>query len=352
MAKNFNCEIMSVARGSRGITQADLAKRLDWSQGKASKVEHGMIDLDAAEVQAVAKVLGYPVQLFYQEDAIRGFGTCCLYHRKRTTTPVRTINQLHDTINITRIQISRLLRGVTLPHEVNFPILDIDEHKDPAHAAQMLRAAWQLPRGPVKNLSDAVEAAGGIIVMMDLATPKIDAVSQRATGLPPIFFLDRSKTADRYRFTLAHEIGHIVMHRTPSDNAEEEADKFAAELLMPGREIKPDLGQMTIQKATAMKLKWRVAMQAIIRRARDTGAISAASYQSLCVRISQLGYRKNEPNPIQPEVPKTLQRIINLHLTERGYKVAELSDAMLCTEDEFRRLYLQDGPQPRLRIAD
>ncbi len=102
---------------------------------------------------------------------------------------------------------------------------------------------------------------------------------------------------------------------------------------------------MTIQKAAAMKLRWRVAMQAIIRRAKDT-AINPSSYQSLCVRISQLGYRKNEPNPIDPETPKVLRHIIEIYLTERGYTVPQLSEAMLCTEAEFRKLYLDGGDLP------
>lgn len=347
----FNPDILAVARGSRGLTQSDLAERLEWSQGKTSKVEHGMIELDDGEVTDVADTLGYPAELFFQEDAIRGFGSCCLYHRKRASTPIRTLNQLHDVINVRRIQLRRPLREIDLPHEVNFPEMDIDEYESPEQIAQLVRAAWQLPRGPIKNLADAVECAGGIIVPMDLGAPKIDAVSQRAVGLPPIFFLDRSKPTDRWRWTLAHEIGHIVMHRVPSPNAEEEADRFASEFLMPADEIKHDLQQMNIAKAAAMKLSWRVSMQAIIRRAKDTGAITGQAYQSLCVRISQLGYRKNEPNPIAPETPKTLRRILDVYLTDRKYTVAELSRCMLSLEEEFREVYLDNGT-PRLRIVE
>jgi Zn-dependent peptidase ImmA (M78 family) len=351
MTKKFNPEILAVARGAKGLSQAEFAKMVDWSQGKASKVEHGMLQLTDEEVALVANKLGYHADFFYLEDAIRGFGTCCLNHRTRTTTPVRALNQLHDIINVRRIQIARLLRGITLPVEPNFPVMDIDEYKSPEHVAQMVRAAWGLPRGPVRNLADVVEAAGGIIVLMELDTPKIDAVSQRAVGLPPVFFLDAAKPADRSRFTLAHEIGHIVMHRTPSPNAEEEADRFAAEFLMPANEIKSDLQNMTIAKAAAMKLQWRVAMQAIIRRAKDTGAISPGSYQSLCVRISQLGYRKNEPNRLEPEAPKMLRRIIDLYLKERAYTVSELSSSMLCLEEDFRAIYLRDNSRPGLRVV-
>ncbi|HEY4311354.1 MAG TPA: XRE family transcriptional regulator [Pirellulales bacterium] len=350
MPSRFNPEMLVIARGARGLSQSDVASGMKWSQGKASKVEHGLIDLSQGEVTRLSDLLRFPADLFYQYDAIRGFGTCCLYHRKRTTTPIRALNQLHDSINVWRIQIRRLLAGVSLPNEVNFPCMDIDEFKEPEVVAQMLRAAWALPRGPIKNLANIVEAAGGIIFDVNLNTPKIDAVSQRAVGMPPIFFLDPTKPADRCRFTLAHEIGHIVMHRTPSPNAEAEADRFAAEFLMPARDIERDLRNLTIPKAATLKLQWRVAMQAVIRRARDLGAISNSAYQSLCVRISQLGYRKNEPNPIQPEFPTALRQLINVYLDSRGYSVAELSETMLCREDEFRELYLHDGPINQLRV--
>ena len=226
--------------------------------GQASKVEHGLSEVSKEEGRKIAGLLQYPLELFYQASGPSGFGSCCLYHRKRLTTPVRTLNRLHDEINIRRIQIGRLLRGVTLPHEPNIPQMDIDEYQSPEEVARLLRAAWQLPRGPILNLVDAIECAGGIVVICDLQTPKIDAVSQRATGLPPILFLDRDKPTDRCRFTLAHEIGHMVMHTVPTPNAEKEADRFAAEFLMPGREVAGDLKGLTIAKAANLKLKWRV----------------------------------------------------------------------------------------------
>ena len=132
------------------------------------------------------------------------------------------------------------------------------------------------------------------------------------------------------------------MHTTPTSNAEEEADRFAAEFLMPEREIAHELRGMTIAKAANLKLKWRVAMQALIRRAKDVGAINDARYRSLSVRISQLGYRKNEPNPIKAETPKVLRWVIDLYLRDRGYSVKELSAATLCLEGEFRREYLSE----------
>lgn len=350
MSRKFNPEILTMARGARGATQAGLCTATGWPQSKVSKLEHGLAEPTEEEVAQLAAILEFPVSFFYHDAMPYGFGSCCLHHRKRTTTPLKALNRLHDEINVRRIQISRLLGGVTLA-EPKFPLLDVADYESPEQIAQLVRATWQLPRGPIRNLVSTIEAAGGLVLFIDLETPKIDAVSQRAPGIPPLFFLDAKKPVDRYRFTLAHELGHIVMHGTPSPNAEEEADKFASEFLMPAHEIQRELTNLDIAKAANLKLKWRVSMQALIRRARDLGAINESRYKSLCVRISQLGYRKSEPNELPPEQSILLRSIVQTYLSERDYTVAELGDAMFCREEELRRVFLQESAVQHLRLV-
>ena len=41
---------------------------------------------------------------------------------------------------------------------------------------------------------------------------------------------------DRHRFNLAHELGHALMHRHSTGECESEANRFAAEFLMPKEE--------------------------------------------------------------------------------------------------------------------
>lgn len=49
-----------------------------------------------------------------------------------------------------------------------------------------------------------------------------------------IYYNDRIKTVERIRFTLAHELGHIILkHTQESELAEAEADCFAGYLLAP-----------------------------------------------------------------------------------------------------------------------
>ncbi len=349
MGKEFNTGIFGLVRGSLGLNQSELAQKIGWTQGRVSKVEHGLIQVDEEEGRMVAECLQLPPALFFEDATAVGFGTCCQYDRKRKSTPVRKLGQLHDQLNLRRIQLGRLVKGVSLPNKLNFPDLDVDKFGSPEESARLLRATWQLPRGRIVNLVDAVESAGAIVVYCKLGIPTIDAVSQRSHGMPHMIFVDEDQPADRCRFSLSHEIGHLVMHRIPTPDAEKEADRFAAEFLMPAKEIAPDLKNFSLGIAANLKLKWRVSIQAIIRRAKDLRAITPARYKSMCVRFSQLGYRKNEPNPISPETPKTLRWILDSYMHDRGYSVRELSEAALANEEDFRRDYLTEGP--RLKVV-
>ena len=346
----FNADMLRLARGAQGETQTQLAKALSVYQGKVSKWEDGLSLPSEEEIERIARHLQYPVVFFFQQDAVYGFGTCCLYHRKRKKLAVKTLNVIHDRINVMRIGIARLLRNVDeLP--VQFERMDVDEYDSPEQIAQLTRAAWQMPYGPVRSLVAVVEAAGGIVVQCPFGTSQLDAVSQWPRGMPPLFFVNTDNPVDRWRFTLAHEVGHIIMHRVPTANAEEEADRFASEFLMPKRDVALDLHSLTVQKALRLKPRWRVSMQALIRRARDVGTITDRKYTSLFTYLSKLGYRKNEPGPLAPEHPTTLQRLIDVHFEHLGYSFSELSKLVFCTEQRFRADYLNEADGGPFRVV-
>ena len=105
----------------------------------------------------------------------------------------------------------------------------MDEHAENAEAiAQMLRANWSLPAGTVRKLMRAIEEAGGIVVKLPFATRDIDAISQWPSDMPPLFLVNSVSPPDRLRFSLAHELGHMVMHRAATETMELEADRFAS----------------------------------------------------------------------------------------------------------------------------
>lgn len=326
VTSSFNREMLMLARESRGLSQTDAAQGMSLSQGELSKMESGFREPTAEQVRRFAHFFRYEEDFFCLSDPVRNFGTSCIYHRKRAATSQSVLRRLLAMVNVASIQIRRLLLSVDLEAENRFQPFDLDDVSGGSSTvAGIVRSLWGIPPGPVQNLVREIEEAGGIVIRCDFGTTNVDAVSQWLPDLPPLFFVNRLIPTDRLRFTLAHEIGHIIMHRLPTDNMEHEADSFAAEFLMPRRDIKPHLGYVTLPRLTTLKQHWRVAMSALLKRACDLETITPRSRSYLWMQMGQAGYRKVEPVTIPPEEPKTLDCIISAHANELGYSISDLS---------------------------
>lgn len=346
---SFNPEMLILARESRSFTQTDLARETGYAQSHVSRYENGTLLLTPECVAKFASALGYPEAFFAQRDTIYGLGSSFLLHRKRQTVPATRLRKLQAEINIARMRIERLLRGLQYQHDYDFVTYEPDEDGTPEEIAQMVRFAWQMPDGPVRNLTRTVESTGAIVVLYPFGNKKIDGVSLWVTPTPPLFFLNDRAPADRSRWTLAHEIGHAVMHRHARPEIEDEADRFASEFLMPAADVRSDLVNLTIAKAASLKMTWRVSIQALVRRAKDLSVISPGTYKRLCVQIGARGMRTNEPNAIEGEPPSNLNAILEVHQTEHGYGLNELSGLALAEPNDFALLV--SPPQGALRIA-
>lgn len=346
---HFNPEMLSLARESRGYTQTELARRSAYTQPTVSRFESGSLPLSDENVRVFARVLAYPERFFSQPDTIYGLGSSFLFHRKRQTMEVNALRRIQAEVNIARMRVERLLRGLDYEHPNEFVMYEVGQDGTPEQIAGMVRAVWRLPAGPLRNLTQVVESAGGIVLLYPFSVRKVDGLSLWVTPTPPLFFLNDRAPGDRNRWTLAHELGHMVMHRHVHQEIESEADCFASELLMPAADIRRELHGLTLAKAAALKMTWRVSIQALVRRARNLETIPPGRYKSLCVQISRAGMRTNEPNAIEPEQPQNLASILDVHRLEHGYDLDEISRLALASSAEFERLL--SPARKKLRIA-
>ncbi len=350
MPQFVNPEMIVLARDARAATQSELASRMGCSQAKLSKYESGLLTVSDEDRTALARELEFPEAFFSQTDKVYGFGSPCFYHRKRTRMPVAELRKIQARLNIFRFHVTRLLRAVEIETENKFVRLDVDEHGGPEEVAQLLRQQWGIPMGPVASVVNAVESAGAIVYAMPFGTRSLDAISQVAPGCPPLIFVNSDIPGDRLRFTLMHEIGHIIMHQVPSDEMEAQSDRFAAEFLMPAAEIKPELQQLRIQQLPALKTIWKVSMAALVKRAFDLGQITERQYRGLFMEISQQGWRTKEPVPIPVEMPTVFRQILDVHLSAHRFTIAELSRLVNATEARFSA-YLRADLPASLRIV-
>lgn len=348
----FNREMLTLAREAQALTQGQLAKAAGTTQGRISKVETGTLAPTPEMLQEAAAVLRVPVAFFYRQVDLRGIPES--YHRKRMSLGVSVLRRINAEINIRIWQVERLLQAAEFEADFEVPALDLEDYGgSPEAVARAVRSFWQMPLGPVRNLARSLENAGAVLVPMNFGVREIDGIAMRPMGMPPLVFYNASSPGDRLRFTLAHELAHLVMHthQAPYPSMEEEANRFAAEFLMPEREIKPQLIQGVSRPAlAALKPIWRVAMGALLYRARQLKVIDQGRYTYLWKEFSRLGYKSREPSELDfpAEKPTVLSDLVKLHTEHLGYSVAELAAALIALPQVVEETFLPERARLKL----
>lgn len=168
-----------------------------------------------------------------------------MFYRKYLSLPKSVLRHAVARMNVVKIHLEKLL-AASEPLDTSFPVLIHTKSKEGLLAPRSWCADFGGSRWSYKNLTAWVEKADCLAYEFDFKTRKIGGCGD-LIGDVPVVFLNRSASAVRARFTLAHEVAHLVMHRIPSENAEVEAHEFADEFLMPGSDIKPMFLPMSLE---------------------------------------------------------------------------------------------------------
>jgi Zn-dependent peptidase ImmA (M78 family)/DNA-binding XRE family transcriptional regulator len=364
--EKFNHHMLTLARDSRALTQADLASRLGIMQGTLSKYETGLQEPPLDVVAALSSILGYPQGLFYEVG--RPYGLPPFHYRRRKKLSAKALARIVAEMNIRRLHLTKLLVSFNWKTNAFIPEIDPYEYQGRGKgaltvedAARSLREMWMLPSGPIENMVELIEDNGGIVIPCDFGSDLIDAMSQRIEGLPILFFVNVNAPSDRLRHTLAHELGHMVLHTVTvksDEEMEDEADDFAGAFLLPADEIRPQLRRFDLRQLANLKRYWKVSMAALAVRADRLMLITPYQAKMFWIEMSKLGYRKQEPNEPPKEHPKLLRQMISFHMKKLGYSVSEMAKLLHLKVAEFQQMYRDEilgiepggGHPTRLRL--
>jgi Zn-dependent peptidase ImmA (M78 family)/DNA-binding XRE family transcriptional regulator len=319
-------DLIAVVRKARGMTQVELGETVGVTQVAINRYESGDREPDDAMIAALSEALVVSERLLRHGAKYRGALAVDTHMRRQTTTKASLWRRAEARLNLLRIHASYLLEEISIHAEQFVPPFDAD-FTNPEDAARMVRAQWRMPIGPVVNLTRWVEAAGCLVFEEDFGTPRIDGLSQWVDDYP-VIMLNREATTDRKRLTLAHELGHLVLHTAmPHEDMEGQANTFAAEFLMPEAAIRPELRRVDLGTLVALKREWGVSMQALFERAFRMGLVTASDRSTFYKSMNARGWRTKEPESefLAQESPE-LPRSIGEGLSKRGLSPAEIAD--------------------------
>jgi Zn-dependent peptidase ImmA (M78 family)/transcriptional regulator with XRE-family HTH domain len=336
------------ARLAAGLTQDEVVERLasaglTITKAALSKYEKGKSEPKQSPLILLGRVLGVKANYFLSEPVL---SIEWLAFRKQTSLGKGKQEQIKAFVEEVVEKQSRLEEAFYPRQRSTFPKPTTVAAPQAAEVvSQQLRKAWKLDDAPIDSLVEMVEDKGGFVVEYPEHGVQFDGLSGRANGRP-VVVINGESSVDRYRYNVAHELGHLLMS-CPGLTAKEEeglAHRFAAALLVPGDVAKWELGEkrrhLTFAELGVLKEKYGLSMQAWVRRARDLEIISEGLYKSLCIEFSSKGWRKHEPYGYSGhEKPKRLVQMALRALAEG-----------IITREEANRICENCGADPMAAV--
>ena len=336
----INGERIRQARELRGLTQKDLADRIEVRQSAIAQIEGGVFQPNERIVNAISMQTGFPRDFFRQPPSVDFPLGSLLFRARASMTATQRVQAYRYGQVIYGIaeSMARRMRGF----EPRLPRLD----DDPVTAASILRATFGVsPDVPFPNLIHKLELHGVFVLRVPTPLEKRDAFSVWAGSDPqrPVIVITADAPGDRLRFSVAHEVRHLLTGPSGTiPDIERDADRFASELLMPEDAMRQEMvPPVTLSLLATMKLRWGVAIAALAHRAHDLTIISDRQYRYLFEQISRSGWRTSEPDhlAIPPERPRAMRQMAEKLY---GNPLGEINYQKLAADVHLTTRFVQD----------
>ncbi len=339
------------ARTFRGLSLSELAEKLEISRQAVGRMEQGTLKVSANTLVKISNILDFPIHFFSKELKPNSTESGAVFFRTRSIPQKK-----RDSYKMKMKLYADELVG-TLQDYFDLPLLNIPQYEkersyegytieDMEDVAMSVRTAWNIGSAPIRNLMNVMQRNGIIIFKMDLGTT--DGFSQWSNGVPIVVVNEKSNYF-RTRFSLAHELGHLLLHSDVKDEdsarreIEAEANAFAGSFLMPDCSFQKDVRTTTLNDLFPLKKRWGVSIASIVYRLHKLGYITEERYKGLNVQLSSRGWRKSEPfdDVYEDEEPKLFQECVKILLEESIISKADLIEQIaLSPEDAADAFYL------------
>ncbi len=295
-------------RLARGLTQEDVAAGAAVSVAGFRNYESGRAIPKVNTLMAIGRQLGAGLNDLVAEprhlSAVRFRA-----HRKLNTREqilFDVANWLDDFVSLEEITQDKTqwrLRGLRAG--------------TPEQMAAQVRAALELAGQPVRDICGLMESCGVKVLPRPVASEFFFGLSiGPADGGPAIIVNTWERIpVERWIFSAAHELGHILMHaesfdvnkQEEVDQQEDEANCFASRFLMPDqlfdREWAEASGLPFLDRVLKIKRMLRVSYATVLYRLHEQGypRVWESFYGQYQRRYGHSLSRKDEPRPLGPE---------------------------------------------------
>jgi Zn-dependent peptidase ImmA (M78 family)/transcriptional regulator with XRE-family HTH domain len=310
----INGERIAQVREAKRLTQSDLAKRVQRTQSAIAQLEAGLIDGSDGLIRQIANETEFPIE-FFESGSGPAFPFGSLLFRAHADINRKDRLEAHGQARFVFQLMNMLLNQVrSIPVSLPKPM------DTPEISARIARRFFHLNANePVGNLLSILEQNGVFVLgIPDLKGRDAFSLWAGDDRTIPVVAIVEGRPGDRLRLTVAHELAHLIMHAQRESQPpllEDEANRFAAEFLMPEQAMKKEIiAPVTLTRIASLKPRWRVSIQALIVRAKNLSIISERQYRYLYEQLAIQGWKTREPDnlAVEPEKPRSLRQLAEI----------------------------------------
>lgn len=356
---NLNPKRISIARNIRGISQGELSKSLKLAnQAALSNIETGKATFDEDFAHKLSATLKFPVSFFKKENSFTRLSK--FYYRKRNAFPASELVPLESKIEAIRSGYAELIKSVDANIQ-KLPQIPVTEKNRPEEIAKLFRLFIGLNDDPIDNLVSIVERLGIAVLFIPVASDKFSGLTVQTDNNLALIIVNKNMPNDHKKFTIAHEIGHLIMHIPFAEDpdfisnledittVEREADAFAGAFLIPKEQAKFTFRQITYNQLGNLKTYWKVSKQAILFRAKSLKLLTEVRFKTLYIELSRNGELRDEKIKIYLDQPTMIKKLIEFYESEFRYSKKQIAEEVIGI-DEQDMIDWFDLDRPQFRV--
>lgn len=338
------------ARLAAGLTLDALGERLGVTKAAIQKYEKGRATPDSAKLLAIARACGVRTEYFFRNRTVsladvefrrnNDFGV-----KRAEAVQIRVAEMVEKRIELLNAFPESPIDDFSVPHCIPARIDDMEAVEA---IADDVRHAWALGRNPIGDLIDTLETLGLLILTVDEAHPAFSGMTATAVAGDghefPVIAVSSRWPGDRQRFTLAHELAHVLFAGRIADGLDPEkvCDRFAGAFLAPWGAVIQELGEqrkrLEPRELYHLKHEYGLSMRGWVIRALQCGVIQHGAYQALMKLFSARGWQRSEPGEsLATETPQVFEQLVYRALAEQLMSEAKAAELLGIPRIQFYR---------------
>lgn len=350
----FDGDRLKQAKNARGLSSVQLSELSGISDSSISLYERNRKKPQQKTLEAIAIALNMSPDYFILNNSVPQVEH--MFFRSNSSATKTARKRIKGQYQWVLDIVEYLSKYFDFP-ALNLPLIDgksnvydIETHEIEA-AAQLLRESWELDSAPMPNLVELAEKNGIVVYRTSFATETCDAFSEFRENHPVIGLSSDKKSYYRSRFDLAHELGHLMLHRNIKSSSlkkpvefkllEDQAHYFAGCFLLPEESYSKDVWAPSLETFRSLKPRWKVSIAMQITRCNNLGLFGTEDETKRAwINLSRRKWRNREPldDSTPAEEPSLIKNSIKILLDSEIKTKKQIADDLLIPPGDIERL--------------